>query len=100
MVTVAIMAEWGVLLAFLGQLSMGARPEGGDRAVIVLVTFTALDAFERGAMGPRLDPVKIFVASDAVEVGMDALGGTVLVDIEREDSSVPFDLKAGLPVAG
>lgn len=66
MVTVAVLAERGVFVAFLGQSPMRARPEGGDGAVIIVVAFTALYGFESGGVGPRLDTVKIFMAGEAV----------------------------------
>ena len=95
MVSMAILAQRGVFIAGLHPLPVRADPERGDGAVIVLVTFAAVDPFEAGRMWPLLDAVEILVTADTLQIGMDASGEALGIDVERYIVAVPFDFQAG-----
>jgi hypothetical protein len=55
--TVAILAEWSVLVTFLRELSMSALPECGYGPVVVFVTLATVYPAQRGVVRILFDPL-------------------------------------------
>ena len=91
MVAMAILTKRSILVARLSKLSVGTRPIGRKRAVVILMTLPALNAFQVRLVGKIPHTIQVDMATDAVQIGVDALGKAILVDEEQNSSAASIE---------
>lgn len=76
-------------------LALSTGPKRGDRAVVLVVALAAVDRLQLGSVRPVFDTVETQVAADAIQIGMNAAGKPLGVDIKQYISAVSFHFKPG-----
>ncbi len=99
MVAVTVLAEGGVLVSAFRQTAMGAVPIRGDGTIVIFMAVVTSDTRERGRMGIRVDAVKLVMAANTIQRGMDATGQSIDIEKQGDDLAVAFDLKPGRGMA-
>ena len=99
MVAVAVLTMGRVLVAELHPLPVRARPIRGERAVVIFVALSALDAPKPRRMRVFLNLVELRVAAHTVKRRVNALRKPLRLDRQGDAPSVPLDPQARFPVA-
>src|SRR3972149_5248091 len=99
MIAVAVLTMGRVLVAGPHPLSVRAGPIRGERAVVIFVTLSALDAPKPRRMRIFLGFVELRVAAHAIERRVSALRKPLRLDRQGDAPSVALDPQARIPVA-